>query len=161
MQSHTDRQTDTLTHTHTQLRLEFLTTLPVQVDGEAWPQPPGYLTVTKLPTQAKMLLGTEKAHYSRSLSKKETVLKIEVHDRGREGGKVKKRGREGGREGERERRRKREREGGKVKKRGREEGREREREGGIERGIPATLTWSCSLSTQSCWLNRRCTCRGA
>ena len=36
---------------HTQFKIEVLTTLPIQVDGEAWPQPPGTITIKKLPDQ--------------------------------------------------------------------------------------------------------------
>lgn len=61
-----------------QFRVEVLTTLPVQVDGEAWPQPPGYITVQCLPQQAAMLRGPESKHYSRSMTKKEVVKTMEV-----------------------------------------------------------------------------------
>ena len=50
--------------------------MPVQVDGEAWPQPPGVMTIERLPEQATMLLGPDKADFSRSLSKKEESTKI-------------------------------------------------------------------------------------
>ena len=50
--------------------------MPVQVDGEAWPQPPGVMTIERLPEQAMMLLGPDKADFSRSLSKKEESTKI-------------------------------------------------------------------------------------
>ena len=64
-------------HAHTlQFKVEFLSTVPVQVDGEAWPQPPGVMTIERLPEQATMLLGPDKAIYSRSLSKKEESTKI-------------------------------------------------------------------------------------
>ena len=50
----------------------------MQVDGEAWPQPPGVMTIEQLPEQATMLLGPDKAAatFSRSLSKKEESTKI-------------------------------------------------------------------------------------
>ena len=60
----------------TQFKVEFLSTVPVQVDGEAWPQPPGVMTIERLPEQATMLLGPNRADYSRSLTKKEESTKI-------------------------------------------------------------------------------------
>ena len=59
-----------------QFKVEFLSTVPVQVDGEAWPQPPGVMTIERLPEQATMLLGPDKPNYSRSSSKKEESTKI-------------------------------------------------------------------------------------
>lgn len=63
-------------HMHAQFKVEFQSTVPVQVDGEAWPQPPGVMTIERLPEQATMLLGPEKAIFSRALSKKEESTKI-------------------------------------------------------------------------------------
>ena len=45
-------------HTHTQFKIEVLTTLPIQVDGEAWPQPPGTITIKRLPDQVLEKLKT-------------------------------------------------------------------------------------------------------
>ena len=56
-----------------------MTTIPVQVDGEAWPQPPGIISVSRLPEQAAMLQRGEAKHFARSISKKEQVKTIEVH----------------------------------------------------------------------------------
>ena len=39
-----------------QIKIEVLTTLPVQVDGEAWPQPPGVISIKRLPEQVKWQL---------------------------------------------------------------------------------------------------------
>ena len=61
--------------------MEFLSTVPVQVDGEAWPQPPGVMTIERLPKQATMLLGPEKAIFSRALTKKEETSKIALMHR--------------------------------------------------------------------------------
>ena len=66
-----------LDHMHMlQFKVEFKSTVPVQVDGEEWPQPPGVMTLECLPEQATMLLGPDKAIYSRALSKKEESTKI-------------------------------------------------------------------------------------
>lgn len=56
--------------------MEFQSTVPVQVDGEAWPQPPGVMTIEHLPEQATMLLGPDKPIFSRTMSKKEESTKI-------------------------------------------------------------------------------------
>ena len=80
--THTHAHTWSLTHslihahTHTQFKVEFQSTVPVQVDGEAWPQPPGVMTIERLPEQATMLLGPDKPIFSRALSKKEESTKI-------------------------------------------------------------------------------------
>ena len=34
--------------------IEVLTTLPIQVDGEAWPQPPGVISLKRLPEQVRV-----------------------------------------------------------------------------------------------------------
>ena len=74
---HTHSFDYSLTGSHTlQFKVEFQSTVPVQVDGEAWPQPPGVMTLERLPEQATMLLGPDKAIYSRALSKKEESTKI-------------------------------------------------------------------------------------
>ena len=82
---HTHTHTHTLSphthippHPHVQFKVEFLSPVPVQVDGEAWPQPPGVMTIEQLPEQATMLLGPDKAaaSYSRSMSRKEESTKI-------------------------------------------------------------------------------------
>ena len=50
----------------------------MQVDGEAWPQPPSVMTLRALPDKATMLRGPDKGAsvYSRSDSKKEEQRKI-------------------------------------------------------------------------------------
>ena len=63
-----------LDHMHMlQFKVEFKSTVPVQVDGEVWPQPPGVMTLERLPEQATMLLSPDKAIYSHALSKKEST----------------------------------------------------------------------------------------
>jgi len=41
---------------YSQIKIELRTTLPVQVDGEAWPQPLGYITITRLPDQVQGII---------------------------------------------------------------------------------------------------------
>jgi len=60
-----------------EIKIELRTTLPVQVDGEAWPQPLGYIAITRLPDQASMLQGGDKKVFSRAPTKKEMVKQIE------------------------------------------------------------------------------------
>lgn len=59
-------------------KVEVLTTVPIQVDGEAWPQPPGTITVQRLPDQAAMLQGPDRKFYSKQQSKKELSQLITV-----------------------------------------------------------------------------------
>ncbi len=65
---------------HLQFKVDFLSHVPVQVDGEAWPQPPSVMTLKALPDKATMLRGPEKgaSAYSRSDSKKEFEKKISL-----------------------------------------------------------------------------------
>ena len=58
--------------------MEFLSTVPVQVDGEAWPQPPGVMTIERLPEQATMLYGSDKPNFARLASKKEETTRISL-----------------------------------------------------------------------------------
>ena len=44
--------------------IEVLTTLPIQVDGEAWPQPPGVISLKRLPEQVRV---TTTAIYTRQM----------------------------------------------------------------------------------------------
>ena len=66
---------------HTQFKVDILSHVPVQVDGEAWPQPPSIMTLKALPEQATMLRGPDKGttSFSRSLSKKEEEKKIALY----------------------------------------------------------------------------------
>ena len=55
--------------------MDLLSPLPIQVDGEAWAQPPGTMSIVKLPDAATLLQGSSKAStYGRQTSKKEIAL---------------------------------------------------------------------------------------
>ena len=53
-----------------QISIDLLSSVPVQVDGEAWAQPPSVVSIRKLPDPAIMLQGPDKATFSNSLSRK-------------------------------------------------------------------------------------------
>lgn len=58
--------------------MDILSPLPVQVDGEAWAQPPGTMTIKKLPDSATLLQGPNKVAYSRQPSKKDVTSQISL-----------------------------------------------------------------------------------
>ena len=60
--------------------MDILSTVPIQVDGEAWPQPPSVMTISCLPDKAAMLRGPDKSSvaFSRSVSKKEEKQRISL-----------------------------------------------------------------------------------
>ena len=57
-----------------QLSLDLHSPLPVQVDGEAWAQPPCTIIFKKLPDSAVLLQGPEKVAFSKAQSKKDMSL---------------------------------------------------------------------------------------
>ena len=46
-------------------------TLPVQIDGEAWQQTPGIMEVSLFPNRASMLSKSNKSYYQRGISSRQ------------------------------------------------------------------------------------------
>ena len=66
-------------HSPLQLSVDLLSPLPVQVDGEAWAQPPSTITFRKLPDPAVMLQKAGTAvSFARQPSKKEETSQIQL-----------------------------------------------------------------------------------
>jgi len=58
--------------------MDLLSSAPVQVDGEAWAQPPSVITISKLPDAAVMLRGPDKPIFSHSLTRKSQSSQISL-----------------------------------------------------------------------------------
>lgn len=59
-----------------EITVDLLSSIPVQVDGEAWAQPPCTMAIRKLPDSATLLQGSNKHIFSRLPSKKEETFQI-------------------------------------------------------------------------------------